>query len=136
MYFVIICPPWKKLGPFICTNLNLLHPRMLCAQWFWWSRFLNFVNIFSLFCYYLPSIKGVVLFNNKTMDKGQNFCQFITSYWLVINKEDTPLNWNNNRRYTYCRIQTNTCTRMIKMMLPMSLAFSMCISNSAKKFSI
>ena len=26
---------WKSLGPFICTNLNLLHQRMLCAKYGW-----------------------------------------------------------------------------------------------------
>ena len=31
------------------------------AQWFWRRRFLNFVNIFLLFCYYLPLGKGIVL---------------------------------------------------------------------------
>ena len=37
-YFIIISP-WKRLGPFICTNLNHLHPRMLCAKigWNWLS---------------------------------------------------------------------------------------------------
>ena len=30
-YFVIISP-WKRAGPFIWTNLNPLHPRMLCAK--------------------------------------------------------------------------------------------------------
>ena len=59
-YFVIICP-WKRAGPFIWKNLNSLHPRMLCAKfsWTWLSgsgegRFLNFVNVFSPFCNYLP----------------------------------------------------------------------------------
>ena len=33
-YFVII-PPWKRAGPFIWTNLNPLHPRMLCAKFGW-----------------------------------------------------------------------------------------------------
>ena len=28
------------------------------AQWFWRRRFLNFVNVFSLFHYYLPLEKG------------------------------------------------------------------------------
>ena len=30
-YFIIISP-WKRAGPFIWTNLNPLHPRMLCAK--------------------------------------------------------------------------------------------------------
>ena len=32
--------PWKKVGSFIWKNLNLLHPRMLCAKfgWNWLSR--------------------------------------------------------------------------------------------------
>ena len=33
-YFVIIAP-WKRAGPFIWTNLNPLHPRMLCAKFGW-----------------------------------------------------------------------------------------------------
>ena len=33
-YFVIISP-WKRAGPFIWTNLNSLHPRMLCAKFGW-----------------------------------------------------------------------------------------------------
>ena len=31
------------------------------SQWFWGRKFLNFINIFSLFCYYLPLEKSVVL---------------------------------------------------------------------------
>ena len=30
-YFVIIFP-WKRVWPFIWTNLNPLHPKMLCAK--------------------------------------------------------------------------------------------------------
>ena len=39
-YFVIISPS-KKVGPFIWTILNPLHPRMLCAKfgWYWPSGF-------------------------------------------------------------------------------------------------
>ena len=35
-YFLIISP-WKRAGPFTFTNLNPLHPRMLCAKfgWYW-----------------------------------------------------------------------------------------------------
>ena len=33
-YFVIISP-WKRARPFIWTNLNPLHPRMLCGKFGW-----------------------------------------------------------------------------------------------------
>ena len=33
--YSIIIPPWKRAGPFIWTNLNPLHPRMLCAKFGW-----------------------------------------------------------------------------------------------------
>ena len=33
-YFIIISP-WKRAGPFIWTNLNPLHLRMLCAKFGW-----------------------------------------------------------------------------------------------------
>ena len=35
------------------------------AQWFWRRRFLNFVNVFTLFLNYLPLEKGGVLQLNK-----------------------------------------------------------------------
>ena len=32
-YFIITCiSPWKRAGPFIWTNLNRLHPRMVCDK--------------------------------------------------------------------------------------------------------
>ena len=30
-----IISPWKRLWPFIWTNLNPIHPRMLCAKFGW-----------------------------------------------------------------------------------------------------
>ena len=69
MYFhhFVIISSWKGAGPFIWTNLNPLHPMMLCAKfgWFWIRRFLNFVNVFSLFHKYLPLEKGRALHLNK-----------------------------------------------------------------------
>ena len=40
MYFpYFILSPLEKGGPFICTSLNPLHPRMLCAKFGWnWPR--------------------------------------------------------------------------------------------------
>ena len=57
-YFVIVFP-WKRVWPFIWSNLNPLHPRT--PQWFLTGRFLNFVNVFSLFRNYLPLEKGVAI---------------------------------------------------------------------------
>ena len=70
-YFVIISP-WKRVGPFIWTNLNLLHPRILCTKFGWnWPSgsgeedFFNFINLFLLFLNYLPLEKGGALYLNK-----------------------------------------------------------------------
>ena len=70
-YFVIISL-WIRAGPFIRTNLNPLHARMLCAKFVWnWSSgsgeedFLNFVNVFLLYRNYLPLEKGGALHLHK-----------------------------------------------------------------------
>ena len=58
-YFVIISP-WKR-------NESRSPRDTLCkfwlklTQWFWRSRFLNFVNVFLLFHNYLPLDKGVAI---------------------------------------------------------------------------
>ena len=59
-YFEIIFP-WKKAELFIWKNLNPLHSRRICTKFGcnWLSGsgeedFFNFVNVFSLFHYYLP----------------------------------------------------------------------------------
>ena len=59
----------------MALHLNKLispsHKDALCqvwlklAQWFWRRRFLNFVNVFSLFRNYLPLGKGGALHLNK-----------------------------------------------------------------------
>ena len=69
-YFVIISP-WKRVGPFIWTNLNpspknaLFQVWLKLAQWFWRRRIFNVVNIFLLFCNYLPLEKDRALHLNK-----------------------------------------------------------------------
>ena len=74
MYFCnfVIISPWKRARNFIWTNLHLLHPRMLCANFGWIcpsgsgeTVFVKFVNVFSQFCYYLPLEKGRALHSNK-----------------------------------------------------------------------
>ena len=59
-YFVIISP-WKRMGALHLNKLESPSPKdALCqvwlklAQWFWRRRYLNFVNVFSLFRNYLP----------------------------------------------------------------------------------
>ena len=53
-YFVIISP-WNRTGTFIWTNLNPLHPRMLCAKcgWNWLSgsREEDYSFLSMYFCY-------------------------------------------------------------------------------------
>ena len=67
--FVIISH-WRRAGAFIWTNLNPLHPKMLCAKFgwngfqrFWRRRFFKFDNVFLQFRNYLPLEKdGAQLF--------------------------------------------------------------------------
>ena len=70
--FFVIISSWKRVGPFIWTNLNTLYPMMLCVKFLrnWPSGsggedFLNVVNVFLLFHNYLPLEKGVNLHLNK-----------------------------------------------------------------------
>ena len=77
-YFINISL-WKRAWPLIWKNLNPLNSRMyLCqiwliyAQFFWRRRFLNFINVFSLFRNYLPLEKDVA---------------FI---WTILNHRSSP----------------------------------------------
>ena len=62
--FFVIISPWKRAGP---LNWKIESPSpkdalrqvwLKLAQWFWRKRFLNCVNVFSLFRNYLPLEKG------------------------------------------------------------------------------
>ena len=76
-YFITLIQRIKKklYENFLVLHLNKLKspsPKdVLCqnwfklAQWFWKRRFLNFVNVFSLFRNYLPLEKGGALHLNK-----------------------------------------------------------------------
>ena len=37
--YIVVISLWKRAGPFIWTNVNPLHPRMICAKfgWNWFS---------------------------------------------------------------------------------------------------
>ena len=65
---------WKRMEPFIWTNLNCLYPKnavckvwLKMALWFWRIRILNFVNVhvFLLFYYHLTLGNGGTLHLNK-----------------------------------------------------------------------
>ena len=83
LYFVII-HPWKRVGPFIWTNLNPLHPRMLCAKfcWNWPSGSGEVVNLFSLFPNHLPFRKSVALhmYKLESSSPRDTLCQV----WLKL----------------------------------------------------
>jgi len=64
--------PLEKGGALHLNKLESPSPKdALCqvwlklAQWFWRRRFFNFVNVFSLFCNYLPLEKDRALHLNK-----------------------------------------------------------------------
>ena len=70
-YFVIISP-LKQGGSLHLYKLEFPSPKdVLCQVWLklahcsWRRRYFNFVNVFLLFCYYLPLEKGGALHLNK-----------------------------------------------------------------------
>ena len=73
----------------ICKDLSSLHPRVFCANsakyawnWFWRRRFLNIINVFSLFCYYLLLEKSVALHLKKieSLSPKNALCQVLLKY--------------------------------------------------------
>ena len=66
MYFryFVITSLWKR-AELRSTKDSLCKDWLKLAQWFWRSRLLNFVNVFSLFCYYLPLEKNGIFHLNK-----------------------------------------------------------------------
>ena len=52
------------------------------AQWFWRRRFLNFINVFSLFRNYLPLEKGGVLHLNKRESPSPK--DALSQVWLKL----------------------------------------------------
>ena len=73
--------PLEKAGPFIWTNLNPRHHRILCTNFGWncpsgsiEEAFLNSVNLFSFFRNYLPLETGVPLHLNKLESASPKEC--------------------------------------------------------------
>ena len=70
-YFVIISPLEKDVALHLNKLESTLPKDALCqvwlklAQWFWRGRFLNFINVFTLFPYYLCLEEGEALHLNK-----------------------------------------------------------------------
>jgi hypothetical protein len=71
-YIFVIISPLRGVWTLIWTNLNFLHPRMICTKfdWIWPSSsgeedFFKIFSAFLLFRYYLPFKKGSPLDLNK-----------------------------------------------------------------------
>jgi hypothetical protein len=67
-YIFVIISPLKKIWSFVWTNLNSLHPRVICVKckWIWPAGsgeefFFKLFSVFLLFRYYLPLEKGYPL---------------------------------------------------------------------------
>ena len=99
MYYnhFIISSLWEKEWPFILTNLNPPHPRMLCAKFGWnlpsglWRRrfFKNLVFIISLFHNYLPlGIVGLFLWTNLNSLHTKMLCDKFGWNWSSDLSED------------------------------------------------
>jgi hypothetical protein len=63
-YIFLIISPLKRTWPFIWTDLNSFHPRIICTKFDWiWPAgseedFKKKFSVFLLFPYYLPLEKG------------------------------------------------------------------------------
>ena len=101
----IIMSSWKWAWPFIWTNLNPLYTRMLYAKCGEISvvvlqkykyRYLNFVNVFSLFRKYLPFEKGGDLHMKKLVSSlpKDALCQI----WLKLVWWFLRSRWKCNKR--------------------------------------
>ena len=64
LQFLLLSHNVKRCGLSIWTNSNPLYPWLKLDQWFY-RRFLNFVNVFSLFGNHLPVKKGRALHLNN-----------------------------------------------------------------------
>ena len=87
-YFVIISP-WKRVGALHLKKLESPSPKdVLCqvwlklAKWFWRRRFINFVNVFSLFRNYLPLKRGLALPLNKL--ESPSLKDALCQVWLKL----------------------------------------------------
>ena len=87
-YFVIISP-WKRVGPFIWTNLNLVTQGLcvpslveIASVVLEKKIFFNFVIVLSLFCYYLLLEKDEAFYLNKLdSDSSKDACTKFGSDW-------------------------------------------------------
>ena len=91
--FWLCISPLKKAGPFIWTNLtSLCHVWLKFAQWFW-RRFVNFINVFSLFRNYLPLEKGRTLKETWILSLIGMLCaKFVWNWSSVSGEEDENVN--------------------------------------------
>ena len=95
--------PLRKVGPFIWTNLNLLHPEMLCAKFGWNWPSGSGVEDFSLFRYHIHLEKVLVLNLNKLELISHKDALYLI--WLKLTR------WFWRRRRKFVKFMTTTTTR-------------------------
>ena len=108
LHFFVIISPWKRVGPFIWTNVNPLHPRVLCVKFGWnWpigsgEDFFYFANVVSLFRNYLPLEKG----GNHHLNKPESHLPKVAlcQIWMKLAQ------WFWRRRWKCEKFKTTTTT--------------------------
>jgi hypothetical protein len=83
LYIFVIIFPLKRTWPFICTNLNSLHPKIICFTFNWfWPAGSGEDFVFLLFCYYLHLEMGNPRHFNKLgiIPPKDDLCQV----WLKL----------------------------------------------------
>ena len=114
---------------------------VLCLVWlkFWRRRFLNFVNVFLLFRYYLPLAKSVTLHLNKPEFPSskdalcqswlkfaqwfwRRFLNFVNVFLLSPWKRVWPFIWGNSPHQ--------------RMFLPSSFEIGQVVQNSSREFQV
>ena len=94
--FFVIISLWKRIWPFLWTNLKLNHGVcqvwLKLANWFWRRGFLNFINLFLLCHNYLSFEKSMALHLNKL--KSPLPKDALCKVWLKLVQWFGRIRWN------------------------------------------
>ena len=118
--------PLEKGGPFIWTKFNpLSHKDALCqiwlklARWFWRRRFLNFVNVFSLFPNNPPWKRaGPFIWTKFNPLHPRMLCAKFGWNWLRGSGEENFFNFVNSLFCNYLPLQKGGVLHLNKLESP------------------